>query len=131
MSIEEALASIGTTPNTTPVAPAPKPPIPTAPAPSAPVRTGPSPFELDQMKREAPPAPMPSPSDDWRAKLHAAMTEKGLAFSADAIAQSEVALVNNERPDYGIEAVSSSTSRRDEVSTALKLSGVPGASSSR
>jgi hypothetical protein len=32
----------------------------------------------------------PSPDDDWRAKLHTAMIEAGLQFSADAIAQSEV-----------------------------------------
>ncbi|HVW86773.1 MAG TPA: hypothetical protein VHB50_18940, partial [Bryobacteraceae bacterium] len=72
------------------------------------------------------PAPAPIPSDaDWRDKLHGAMIEAGLQFSADAIAQSDVALVNNEllittskmfQLDLG----------REEVSTALKQLGQPG-----
>jgi hypothetical protein len=66
----------------------------------------------------------PSPDDDWRSKLHAAMMEKGLTFSADAIAQADVAFVSNEviitapksfQLDLG----------RDEISSALKHLGYP------
>ncbi len=138
VSIEEALASLGNLGGQpqvsapTPVAarPAPPPPPPAAPAP----RTGPSPFEMDRQKKAATlsstpaAAPVasapPSATDDWRTKLHTAMTETGLAFSADAIAQSEAKLVNNElqitapkqfQLDLGIE----------EIRTALKHLGHP------
>jgi DNA polymerase-3 subunit gamma/tau len=111
-SIEDALASLGTSP-----APAPLR-TPAAKIAGAAI-TGPSPFEMDRLKK-APAAP--SPDYDWRAKLHAAMTETGLTFSADAIAQSEVALVDNEllinapkqfQLDLG----------QDEIRTALKHLG--------
>ena len=133
VAIEEALANLGTAP--------PPPPRPSAPPPTAarpqtappppPVRTGPSPFEADRLKKAAAPPPTPPaaaapiPSDaDWRARLHTAMVETGLQFSADAIAQSDAALVNNElvvttqkqfRLDLG----------RDEIATALKHLGHP------
>jgi DNA polymerase III subunit gamma/tau len=106
--IEEALASLGTSSVPSPPRPTslpPTPPVASAPAraPAPPQRTGPSPFELDRQKKATapvppPPAPgaPPSADDDWRAKLHTAMVEAGMTFSADAIAQSEAALVNNE-----------------------------------
>jgi DNA polymerase-3 subunit gamma/tau len=135
ISIEEALASIGTSPAAAVVAPVQKPPAPssasaTRPGPSP---FEPSPFEKDRVKKAAPaptpastaaPSAPPSVSDDWRAKLHGAMIETGLTFSADAIAQSESALVNNElqitapkhfQLDLG----------RDEIQTALKHLGFP------
>jgi hypothetical protein len=43
----------------------------------------------------AAPAPALSSDTDWRAKLHEAMMAAQLPFSADAILQSDVALVNN------------------------------------
>jgi DNA polymerase-3 subunit gamma/tau len=97
ISIEEALAGMGTSPA---AAPAPVKPPPAAPTAGATRPAGPSPFEMDRIKK-APAAvvtsnAVPSPDDDWRAKLHSAMTETGLTFSADAIAQSDVALVNGE-----------------------------------
>ena len=79
-------------------------------------------------KAGAPPpvAPAPIPSDaDWRSRMYTAMMETGLQFSADAIAQSDVALVNNElivttakqfKLDLG----------RDEIATALKHLGQAG-----
>ena len=108
IGIEEALGSLGKQPVAaiTPVAkvsPAPQ----QAPPASKPI---------------APPAPKPSTTGDWRADLHSAMTSAGLAFSADAIAQAEVALVNNElqitapkhfQLDLG----------REEILTALKQLG--------
>jgi DNA polymerase-3 subunit gamma/tau len=123
ISIEDALASIGTQP-----APAPPPaakPV-AAPAPPAPVRAGPSPFELDQVKKTQPAAvtTVPSPSDDWRTKLHGALTETGLTFSADAIAQSEVTLANNELQITASKQFQLDLGR-DEIQKALKHLGFP------
>jgi DNA polymerase III subunit gamma/tau len=132
ISIEDALASIGAAQPLP--APVQKPPPP-ATTPSAP-RTGPSPFELDRLKRTAPAASagpseatpvapaVPSPSDDWRAKLHRAMTEAGLTFSADAIAQAEVGLVNNELQITAPKQFQLDLGR-DEIMTALKHLGFP------
>ncbi len=120
-SIEEALASIG------PSAAAPKPQTP-SPSPKPSVVASP-PSSL----RAAPPASapavptppaVPSASDDWRAKLHAAMNEKGLAFSADAIAQSEVALVNNELQITAPKQFQLDLGQ-EEIRTALKHLGFP------
>jgi len=136
VAIEEALAGIAPSPQ--PAAPK-QPlasPVATRPAPPPPpARTGPSPFELDRAKKVAPqpaaPAPSPAPpapvpSDaDWRQRLHNAMIEAGLQFSADAMAQSDAALVNNElvittskqfQLDLG----------REEIATALKHLGHAG-----
>jgi DNA polymerase-3 subunit gamma/tau len=100
--IEEALASLG---------PAPAPPQP-------------KPQLQPKSQGPAKPQPPPSGDDDWRAKLHAAMTEKGLTYSADAIGQSEVALVNNE-----LQITTSKQFQldlgREEVLTALKHLGYP------
>ena len=103
---------------------------------AAPVRTGPSPFEMDRAKRapaatpQAPPAPPmaagpPSPDEDWRAKLQGAMVESGLQFSADALAQSDVALVNNELVITAAKAFQLDLGR-EEILTALKRLGHPG-----
>jgi len=100
--IEEAIANLGpraaaTTAGVAPASPAPAR-VAAAPPPP-PARTGPSPFEADRLKKAAapPPAATPVPTDaDWRARLHGAMVETGLQFSADAMAQSDAALVNNE-----------------------------------
>ena len=121
MSIEEALASIGTSPPAAAPAPPAKPP--TASTVGA---TKPSPFEMDRLKKA--PAPVstavPSPDDDWRAKLHGAMTETGLTFSADAIAQSEAALVNGELQITAPKQFQLDLGR-DEIQTALKHLGFP------
>ena len=139
--VEEALAAFG---KTTPASAAAAPAAPTAPAattrPSAPApppaRTGPSPFDADRFKKSSPPpqappsAPAPAPaatppaSDaEWVSKLHGAMVEAGLTFSADAMLHASAALVNNElivttpkrfQLDLG----------REEISTALKKLGL-------
>jgi DNA polymerase-3 subunit gamma/tau len=110
ISVEEALASLPAR------APEPRPAAAAAPpkpiAPPAPVRTAASPIP-------------PSPVEIDRAKLHAAMIESGLQFSADALAQSEVALVNNEliitaRKSFQLDL------GREEILTALKRLGQPG-----
>ena len=139
VGIEEALASLGPQAAlaATVNAPPPAPMRPAAPPP-APPRTGPSPFELDRMKKAGAPLPQaalaPAPATattpiasdaDWRSKMHAAMIGTGLQFSADAMAQSDVAMVGNElvittakqfQLDLG----------REEIMTALKHLGHAG-----
>jgi DNA polymerase-3 subunit gamma/tau len=140
VSIEEALASMGsqTTGSLPPPASAPAAAAPVAARPAAPPlaapppRSGPSPFEMDRQKKAAvPPAPSapvasapPSATDDWRTKLHTAMTETGLAFSADAIAQSEAKLVNNELQITAPKQFQLDLGQ-EEIRTALKHLGHP------
>ncbi len=117
VAIEQALANMGTAPpspaapaKTTPIAPPPAPParpVQAAPPPPPPVATGP-----------------PSPDDDWREKLQAAMVKAGLQFSADAMAFASAQLINGKlvvtapkkyQLDLG----------REEISTALRQLGHP------
>jgi DNA polymerase-3 subunit gamma/tau len=123
VAIEEALASIGKQQG--PAAPV----LPAKPVTAAPARPGPSPFEQDRARKTAPattgPAvTAPATGEDWRAKLHAAMLEKGLTYSADAMAQSEVALVNGELQISASKQFQLDLGR-DEVATALKHLGLP------
>jgi DNA polymerase-3 subunit gamma/tau len=130
VSIEEALASMGEG-KPAPVSSAPPPKAPAAAARVAPP-PGPSPFEIDRQKKAPAPEPAapqvssapPSPDDDWRSKLHGAMMEKGLTFSADAIAQAEVALVNNELVITAPKTFQLDLGR-DEISGALRHLGYP------
>ena len=112
--IEEALASLGSAPS------APKPAAMQSPMPRAVAAPPP---------KAAAPAPVvaagpPSPDDDWREKLQAAMVQAGLQFSADAMGHASAVLVNNElvitapkqfQLDLG----------REEILTALKQMGHP------
>jgi len=139
LSIEEAIASLPAGQGTPP--PAPRPPSAPALTPKAapissapPPRSGPSPFELDRLKKAASPEPSAaaaapvaalSSDTDWRAKLHEAMMAAQLPFSADAVLQSDVTLVNNE--------VIITTSKKfaldlgqSEVQSAIQQLGVPG-----
>jgi len=109
VEVEQALADLGPSqPATAPrtaanvVPPAPRPPQP------PPARTGPSPFELDNLKKNIPAparpsaassAPSPSPeasTGDWREKLHGALTELGMHFTADAVEQSQITVTGKE-----------------------------------
>jgi DNA polymerase-3 subunit gamma/tau len=114
MTIEQALASVGHA-SDTPGSPAARPstdapakPI-SAPA-AAPPR--PSPFEMDRIKKASRPEPQsmganalatvaaPStgdtPSGDWRERLHAALLQLGMQYTADAVEHSEVVQSGNE-----------------------------------
>jgi DNA polymerase-3 subunit gamma/tau len=113
--IEEALASLGK--------PAAEPPRPAASVkPAAPAE---KPTRIVRPQPQPAPAPAaPSPNDDWRAKLQNAMREAGLIFSADAIAQAEVALINNELQITAPKQFQLDLGR-DEIQTALKHLGFP------
>jgi len=119
VTIEEALAGLkgggekgkraegkaGTEPQANPKAQTPT---------SPPTAARPSPFELDRAKKAARPesqsmgiasagatalAPEPTPAAegvvDWREKLHAALVELGMTFTADAVEHSEVTQAGN------------------------------------
>jgi DNA polymerase III subunit gamma/tau len=138
--IEEAIASLPAGQGTSSSAPKPQPTPKRAPVSGAPppvlnaARSGPSPFEMDRMKKaaapessaaEAAPAPALSSDTDWRAKLHEAMMAAQLPFSADAVLQSDVALVNNE--------IVVTTSKKfaldlgqSELQSAIQQLGIPG-----
>ena len=94
-----------------------------ASAPTSP-RPAPAPPVADQASTPAPDAPEPKFVDNWGTALKTAMTEAGLVFSADAIAQSDVEFMNGElivttskqfQLDLG----------REEIQTALKQLGFP------
>jgi DNA polymerase-3 subunit gamma/tau len=105
-SIEEALAELGKTSSETST-PSRQTEVKTV---APPARTGPSPFELDRAKKAgarpepqsigatalAPePAPMIVGAIDWRAKLHEALMELGMAFTADAVEHSQISEAGN------------------------------------
>jgi DNA polymerase-3 subunit gamma/tau len=105
VEIEQALANLGSTP-VQPVNPPAASAAPKLPAPP-PIRTGPSPFELDRAKKAVlppPPAPpssaaasaVPAGDIDWRERLHGALTELNMNFTADAVEHSSFALVAGE-----------------------------------
>jgi DNA polymerase-3 subunit gamma/tau len=125
VEIEQALANLGAAGprSATPRAPIAVPamaqrpaavplPPPRASAPPPPPRTGPSPFELDTIKKTgAPPKPAEPPSvpakstpapdpsastGDWREKLYTALTELGMAFTADAVEHSQFTQSGND-----------------------------------
>jgi DNA polymerase-3 subunit gamma/tau len=123
VGVEEALASLGNA--------APQPALPvtrtisTPPAPVAQPIAAPPPLPPPVAKPSAAPAAPPSASDDWRSKMHTAMLETGLTFSADAIAQADVALVNNELIVTAPKSFQLDLGR-EEISTALKHLGHAG-----
>ena len=136
VSIEEAIASLGSTQVSSPAPPRlQEPPVsrPAGPPPSLsrppapPPRTGPSPFEMDRLKKAAPPTPPPADkvpdNEELRNKLHAAMIETGMQFSADALAQSSVAMVANELVITTAKSFQLDLGR-DEIQSALKHLGL-------
>jgi DNA polymerase-3 subunit gamma/tau len=127
--IEEALASIrgdgGAAKIPPPSAPAPPRQAPPPPARAAmPVQSAP--------RAVTPPPPVaapvnagpPSPDDDWREKLQSAMIKAGLQFSADAMGQSNAALVNNELLIQAPKTFQLDLGR-EEILSALKQLGHP------
>ncbi|HVY92029.1 MAG TPA: DNA polymerase III subunit gamma/tau [Bryobacteraceae bacterium] len=131
LPIEEALASVrGDAKSSAPSAPLsqsvpprqpPLPPRTVAPLQSAPRAAAPAPSPAPAPAANAAP---PSPDEDWREKLQSAMIKAGLQFSADAMGQSNAALVNNELviqapKQYQLDL------GREEILSALKQLGYP------
>jgi len=120
IAIEDALAAL---PASAPAAAAPRPAAIAPPPPPPPVRAS-APPPPPAPKPAATPSSPPSSTDDWRQKMHTAMVETGLTFSADAIAQAEVALVNNELIVTAPKSFQLDLGR-EEILTALKHLGHP------
>jgi DNA polymerase III subunit gamma/tau len=142
LPIEEALAGLGAGGNLgaggrgpgagEPRTPAP-PPVQPARKSAPPQRTGPSPFELDRAKKaqqQAPPTTAvdsspapgprpPAPDEDWRDRLHRALMELNMPFTADAVENSRIAEVSGEL-QFVTSAAYKLALRPDDISKALK-----------
>jgi DNA polymerase-3 subunit gamma/tau len=122
VAIEDALAALPAVSSVPVAAPPPARPQ-AAPAPPRPIAVAAPPPPASK-----PPAPvaaaLPASNEDWRQKMHTAMRETGLTFSADAIAQAEVALVNNELIVTAPKSFQLDLGR-EEILTALKHLGHP------
>jgi DNA polymerase-3 subunit gamma/tau len=113
LPIEEALAGLNTSTPAQPRRPARAAEPAAAPA-APPARSGPSPFELDRAKKAAQRprepqsaganalapepvrAPEPVASGDWRQRLHGALMELGMPYTADAIENARIVEANGE-----------------------------------
>ena len=82
---------------------------------------------MDRLKKAAPPTPPPADkvpdNEELRNKLHAAMIETGMQFSADALAQSSVAMVANELVITTAKSFQLDLGR-DEIQSVLKHLGL-------
>ena len=149
LPIEQALAQVGQAPASGPAIPAARPAqaLPSqaapmrAPAPPPPARTGPSPFELDRAKKAGtrPPeqssagsggaapqmAPQPMAVGDWRQKIHAALMELGMPFTADAVENSSIVEANGELQFTATKADSLALSPDDLNKAIRQIAGRP------
>jgi len=134
LPIEEALAGLGSGIRD-PGSGQPRSPSPAAKPVSSPTRTGPSPFEQDRAKKlgeqpsepaSAPHAPLkPDPrspipeSSDWRDRLHRALAELNMPFTADAVENSRIIESSGEL-QFTTSAAYKLALRPDDISKALK-----------
>jgi DNA polymerase III subunit gamma/tau len=112
--IEEALASLGGGGSN----PAPPKPAPVKkPVPPPPVQTAPPP----QPKASESPAT----SSHWRDRLHSALVELGMTFTADAVEHSEVTESNNELHFLTPQEFSLAMNEKDMLKVVQKVAGRP------
>jgi DNA polymerase-3 subunit gamma/tau len=141
LPIEEALANLGNTGS----GPAPsKPPQPRksglgaggsglkAQAPNQPSATSakpPAPSPQSQAPSPEPPVPSPQPpapsSNDWSQRLHSALLEAGMQFTADAVEHSEITEVNNELHFTTPEEFRLALNEKDILKIVQKVAGRP------
>jgi DNA polymerase-3 subunit gamma/tau len=138
LPIELALANLGEGAGSRAALPPSAPPsAPARTSAPAPPRTGPSPFELDRAKKaaarqperqpepQADRGPEPMAAGDWRQRLHSALMELGMAFTADAIEASQVVQVNNELRITTSKAYSLALSPQDLDKAVRQVAGRP------
>jgi DNA polymerase-3 subunit gamma/tau len=127
VAIEEALAALPS--GTTASVAATPPQSRSVAAPPPIVRATPATVARPAVPASSPAAlasaPPPASNEDWRERLRAAMVEAGMQFSADAIGQSDVALVNSELVITTAKTFALDLGR-EEIGTALKQMGMPG-----
>jgi DNA polymerase-3 subunit gamma/tau len=131
LPIEQALAGMkpaepSARPSPMPQAAGGPPPPPRIAAPAGPPK--PSPFQMDSAKKAAPtpspvpaaePAPEPMAAGDWRERLHTALMELGMPFTADAVENSKVVEANGEL-QFTTSGAYKLALRPDDLTKALK-----------
>ncbi len=133
LPIEQALAGVKTAELSPRSAPSPAATAPSPmPRPAGPPK--PSPFEQDRAKKAAierqaerppepqaaaEPGPEPMADGDWRQRIHAALMELGMPFTADAVENSRVVEANGELL-FTTSAAHKLALRPDDLAKALK-----------
>jgi DNA polymerase-3 subunit gamma/tau len=112
--IEEALADLGGGGSTPP--PSPKPSAPSPPTSRNAQAAAPNP---------QPPIPNPGPSGPWRDRLHTALMEAGMQFTADAVEHSAVNESNGELQFITPEEFSLAMNEKDILKVVQKIAGRP------
>jgi DNA polymerase III subunit gamma/tau len=146
LPIEEALANLGSTGGPAPSKPPqPRKPVPPTPAtshqppatsqPPAPATshqppvTSQSPAPSPESPvRPQPPVPSPAaaaPSTDWTQRLHSALLEAGMQFTADAVEHSHIVESNNELHFTTPEEFRLAMSEKDILKIVQKVAGRP------
>ena len=134
LPIEEALASLGPGGGGSVPAkpPAAKKPVPEKPTPrsSAPVVTKPAP-PPDPPEPNPPPSDSPAPTasapapDAWRERLHAALLDLGMQFTADAIEHSTVTEARGELQFATPDEFRLAMNEKDILKAVQKIAGRP------
>jgi len=117
VAIEEALAGLGGGGTS---APKPPPAKKAAPEPS-PVRKAAEP----SVAHAQPAAEAPAMTGSWRERLHAALLESGMQFTADAVEHSEITEANNELRFVTPEEFSLAMNEKDILKIVQKVAGRP------
>ncbi|HTS47372.1 MAG TPA: DNA polymerase III subunit gamma/tau [Bryobacteraceae bacterium] len=130
LPIEEALASLGSGGGSAPAKPAAKKPTPTSEKPTPaekPVpRSAPmtAPKATPALDPPAPTASAPAP-DAWRERLHAALLELGMQFTADAIEHSTVTEARGELQFATPDEFRLAMNEKDILKAVQKIAGRP------
>jgi len=106
--IEEALADLGPGGSTAPATPTRKPPPPSTPPANPQSQT-----------------PNPVPSGPWRDRLHTALLEAGMQFTADAVEHSQVTEANGELQFVTPEEFGLAMNEKDILKIVQKIAGRP------
>jgi DNA polymerase-3 subunit gamma/tau len=144
LPIEEALANLGN-PGSGPgpsKPPQPKKPVPPAPATShqppatSPRSAAPATSHLPPATSPQPPTtspqppatshqPPPTPSGEWSQRLHSALLEAGMQFTADAVEHSQITESNNELQFTTPEEFKLAMNEKDILKIVQKVAGRP------
>jgi DNA polymerase-3 subunit gamma/tau len=136
LPIEEALANLGNTGS----GPAPKTPQPRKPVPPAPATSHQPPATTTTSPQPPAPSPPsatsnqqpatsnqqpPAPSNDWSQRLHSALIEAGMQFTADAVEHSRIVESNNELHFTTPEEFKLAMNEKDILKIVQKVAGRP------
>ncbi len=111
VSIEEALSDLGSGGATPPPTKKPAPPTTSHQPPTT--------------ANPQPPTPNPAPSGAWRDRLHTALLEAGMQFTADAVEHSQVTESNGELQFVTPEEFSLAMNEKDILKVVQKIAGRP------